>query len=114
MFNPLFPLDNISEKLLSKCPVCENKKDFLEMTVVEGQEDNSLVHIKCKKCYSGFVGVVNLSPLGVNIISFSTDLEGKEVAKFKQGKRVTEDDVLGLHLALEDKKVDFLKIISKM
>ena len=113
MFNPLFPSDNLSEKLISKCPVCDNKQEHLEMTIIDGQGENNLVHIKCKKCYSGFVGVVNFSPMGVSIVSFSTDLQGIEVAKCKKGKRVSEDDVLGLHLELEDKNIDFLKIINK-
>ena len=73
MFNPLFPSDNLSEKIISKCPVCNSKHDSLKLTVIDGQEGNNLVHINCKKCYSNFVGVINVSPLGINIMSFPTD-----------------------------------------
>lgn len=79
------------------------------MTVMEEEGDGSLVYIQCKKCLSNFVGLVNLSPMGINIISFTTDLNKSEVVKFQKGERVNEDDVLELHEALEDKKIDFIR-----
>jgi hypothetical protein len=112
MLNSFSPLDNLSDKLLSKCPVCGSKNDVLEMTIIDDQGENNMVYIECKKCHTSFVGVVNLSSTGASIVSFATDLEKDEIVKFKNGERVSEDDVLELHTILEDKKKDFIKIIK--
>ena len=112
MLNPFSSLDNLSDKLLSKCPVCGSKNDALEMTIIDDQDENNMVYIECGKCHTSFIGVVSLGPMGASIISFATDLQKDEIVKFKKGERVSEDDVLELHAILEDKKKDLLKIIK--
>lgn len=113
MLSPFSPLDNLSGKLLSKCPICGSKNDVLEMTIIDDQGENNMVYIKCEKCHTSFVGVVNLDPTGASIVSFATDLQKDEIVKFQKGERVSEDDILDLHNILEDKKKDFIQHLSK-
>ncbi len=114
MFNPLFPLDGLTDQFISECPVCKSKKDFLEISLIEGENENDkhLIHLKCQKCYTKLVGVVSLTPMGASIISFIVDLEKDEVAKFKRNDRVNEDDLIDLHQTLKNDKINFLEIIK--
>ncbi len=112
MINPLFPIDNLAGKLTSKCPICGNDKGTIEMTVIEERDDSHLVYIQCKKCFSNLIGFVNFGQMGVSVISFATDLEKSEIIKFKNAKNVDEDDILELHEALENEKINFIEIIK--
>ncbi len=112
MINPLFPTDNLAGKLTSKCPVCGSNRDFMDMTVLDDSGDGHLVHIKCSKCLTNLVGLINIGPMGVSVVSFATDLEKMEIVGFKDGDFVSEDDIIELHETLESEKNNFIEIIK--
>ena len=112
MFNPLSPANNLDRHFMPKCPICGSKQDYLEMSVIEDSDNNSLVYINCKKCSVSLIGIVNFSPMGISVVSFATDLQKSEIAKLRKGKRVSEDDVLDIHQMLEDKTINFVEMIK--
>ncbi len=112
MFGPLFPLDNLSKYLITECPVCKSQKKHLEIDFLEDESDEYLTYVKCKKCFTRFVGIINIEPMGINTVGFATDLKKDEVIKFRQGERVNEDDILNLHQILENQKINFLKTLE--
>ena len=114
MFDSLPIFDNSSEleKIIPHCPICGNKSGSLEVSVIEESGNSSLIYVECRKCFNSLLGVINFSAFGVNIITFATDLKKAEVLKFQNGDYVNSDDVLELHSALEDKKIDFAEIVG--
>lgn len=114
MFNslPIFGNSSELEMLISRCPICGNKSENLEVSIIEESENNNLIYIKCHKCSNNLLGVVNFSAFGVNIITFAVDLKKSEVLKFQSGDYVNSNDVLDLHSMLEDKKINFAEIIK--
>ncbi len=112
MFYSLSPLDQISQKVITQCPVCGAKKEHLKIVKIEEKDDNYLVYIKCSKCLSGLIGAVNFGVMGVSVISTVTDLEEEETTRFLEESEVTPDDILDLHEILEEKGEIFLELIK--
>ncbi len=107
-----FSLDDLAGNLIGKCPICGASQDQLKISLVEEGEAGHLLFLSCRKCLTNFIAIANFGALGINVVSFATDLQQEEVGKFWRGEEVTSDDILELHQALEDKKVNFIEIIK--
>src|SRR3990167_4098474 len=93
-------------KLVSYCPLCENKHNATEAKILDENEGAKLVHIKCKKCYTSVVAIVFQNALGMSSVGVITDLTSEDVMKFRENEDITSDDVLALHEMLnKDQRV---------
>lgn len=99
-------------KLISYCPVCNNRYDQVEAKILEERDDAYLVHLKCRRCYSSVIALITAGALGVTSVGLITDLESTEVMKFRGQPNITADDVIKIHLLLTQDKEAVKKIIN--
>ncbi len=93
-------------KLISYCPVCNNRYEQVEAKILEEHDESYLIYLKCRNCSSSVVALVMTGMLGVTSVGLVTDLNSEEVIKFKQAKNVTADEVIAIHQLLgEDKEI---------
>src|SRR3990167_8528966 len=98
-------------KLVSYCPLCENKHSSTEAKILDDNDGAKLVYIKCKKCYTSVVAVVIQNALGMSSVGVITDLTSNDVLKFRQTQDISTDDVLNIHEFLAKNKKDLEKHI---
>lgn len=94
-----------SFKIISHCPVCNNRYDPVEAKVISERDDSHLVYIKCRNCYAAILAVILANNLGISSIGLLTDLTSDEVIDFKDMMPVNSDDVIALHQFLQQEKV---------
>lgn len=96
--------DNIDEvKILSHCPACNARYNPENVEVVEEKSNGNLLHVQCRKCKSSVVAVIFSNNMGINSITLVTDLNSKDLVKFKDKKPVSTNDVLDLHALLNSR-----------
>jgi len=92
-----------SIRIISFCPVCNNKYNPIEAKVLEEKEEAHLIHIKCRRCQSSVVALILTSSLGISSMGIVTDLNSDDVLKFKTSKSISADDVIEIHQILNKK-----------
>jgi len=97
-------------KMISHCPVCHYGNSAVEAKVIEENETNHLIYIKCKRCQSAVLALFSANGMGINSVGVITDFDSYEVAKFKNLSRVNSNDVLAVysHLSKDNKILDIL------
>ena len=88
-------------KLVSYCPLCENRYNLLEARVLEENETASLIYIRCRNCQSSILALIFNNQTGVGSVGLVTDLTADEVMKYRSGEGVTENDALDLYQVLQ-------------
>jgi len=91
-------------KLVSYCPLCENRYNFLEARILEESGSGSLMYIRCQHCSSAILAVLVHSHGGVSSIGVVTDLQPEEVLKFEGNDDLSDDDILASYQYLQ--KID--------
>lgn len=79
---------------------------------MEERDEAHLIHTECRKCGSSIVALVLTGAVGVSSVNLVTDLTGDEVLKFRRDGHVQTDDVLDVHLALQDSSRNILRELS--
>jgi hypothetical protein len=100
------PFFGESIKMVSYCPLCENRQSLTETQVLAENEGAKLVYVQCKKCHTGVVAVVfpnPLGPVGLGSMGIVTDLTPNDIMKFKNHPDVKSDDAIDLHVFFETK-----------
>lgn len=87
-------------RIISSCPICRARYHSGELKVLEERLDAQLVYIQCRKCQASVLAVILASQLGVSSVGLVTDLSGDDVLKFRRQPVVSGDDVLDLHVAM--------------
>ncbi|MFH1610846.1 MAG: hypothetical protein ABIA91_03050 [Patescibacteria group bacterium] len=90
-----------SLKLVKSCPVCNSKYTEKSAEVASEIEAGYLIYFACHKCSSSLLAQVVEAPFGLIGSAMLTDLELNEVLKFKNGEKVSVDDVLDVYQKLE-------------
>ncbi|MCG2687093.1 hypothetical protein L6278_03115 [Candidatus Parcubacteria bacterium] len=93
-----------SLKLVKNCPVCRTKYTIPMADVVQELETGYLVYFSCANCKSSLLTQISEMPFGLIGSAMLTDLELNEVLKFKNGEKVTVDDVLEVYESLEKER----------
>jgi len=106
-FAELFEESFENLRVISSCPICNARYHSAELKILEERNEAKLVYIQCRKCRSSVLAVVLANQLGVSSVGLVTDLSGEDVLKFRRQPVVSGDDVLDLHLALD--QPNFLK-----
>ena len=95
-----FCLDNVS-KFCDKCGTSYNLDDI---QIIQEADSSLLVHFRCGQCKSENVASF-LSPAGLTTkIPINCDLELDELKDFAAQSVISLDDVLEVHISLEDSK----------
>ncbi len=94
-------------KLVSYCPICHYHYNPIEAKILEEDDGAHLLYIKCRRCKSSVLALINFSPFGVSSFGLVTDLDGSEVLKFKNGSCLSSDDVLAVYEALKEERLEF-------
>jgi len=88
-------------KMVSYCPLCENKYNLMEALILEEKDSASLLYIRCRFCRSAILALIMHNQMGVSSVGLVTDLSADEVLQFRHGPAVTDDDVLSLYQTLQ-------------
>lgn len=91
-------------KLVSYCPLCENRYNFAEARVLEEGATGSLIYIRCPHCHSAILALIVHGHGGISSVGVVTDLQPEEVLKFEAEADLAEDDVLASYQYLQ--KID--------
>lgn len=91
-------------KLVSYCPLCENRYNFLEARVLVEGPSGSVIYLRCQHCRSAIVGLVLHHHGGVSSVGIASDLQPDEVLLYQDVGEVTEDDILANYQHLQ--KID--------
>ncbi len=91
-------------KLVSYCPLCENRYDLLEAKLLEERDGASLVYLRCRHCGSAIVALLVHNQLGVSSVGLITDLSAEEVEHFVFSEAIDDDTVLNVYQALQETK----------
>lgn len=87
-------------KLVSYCPLCETHYNPMEAKILEDRGDAHLIHIQCQQCRSLIIVLLTANANGVTSVGMVTDLTADDVLRLRQGKSVSEDDILDFHQLL--------------
>lgn len=98
--SPMFHSQGL--KLISYCPLCHMHYSIRDAKVLEESEDTHLMHVVCRRCSSSIIVLMLSGELGVSSVGMVTDLTSEDVLKFKDTQTVEADDVLKLHVALQE------------
>lgn len=98
--NPYLPNEGL--KLISYCPLCNMQYNPLSAKILDERDDAHLVHVECRRCGSLIVALVLTGGIGISSVGLVTDLTSEDVLKFKEVGSMQMDDVIELHLALEE------------
>lgn len=99
-------------KLISSCPVCQNRYGQMEAKVLAEADESYLIYVKCRRCASSVVALVTAGIFGITSVGLITDLAGDEVVKFKETDKITADEVIAIHQFLTEDKGVLEKIIA--
>ncbi len=94
-FFPDFFDDNL--RVISMCPSCNARDNFVETHLVGKRGNSLLLHIKCKQCFCTVLAIASISNQGVASVGIRTDLSYDDVLRFREVNSVTTDDVLATH-----------------
>ncbi|MEK7166852.1 MAG: hypothetical protein AAB732_00325 [Patescibacteria group bacterium] len=89
------PLEGL--KLIAFCPICNEHHKLVEGKILKAKDNNHLIYLKCKKCYSSIVSLVFADGLGINSVGLVVDLTEEDVLKFKDSSVITNDDVISTY-----------------
>ncbi len=102
MNDQLSPYGSGGVRLISYCPLCHTQYRIHEATVLEEHEDTHLMHVVCRRCSSSILILMLTGELGVSSVGLVTDLTGDDVIQLKSQERLTADDVLEIHVLLQE------------
>lgn len=88
-------------RIVSYCPLCEAKFNPMEARVLGEDGETHLLHVRCRSCSNAILALVLVTKAGVSSVGLVTDLSYDDVVKFKAEGRVSVDDILDVHRALE-------------
>jgi len=88
---------------LGSCPHCSAELHQEKATIVKKDVKAATFHVDCVSCKSSLLLTVQSGVPGlVTTVGIPTDLEKKDILRFKKDVRaITADDVLELHAYLE-------------
>ncbi len=98
-------------KLIAYCPLCDADLNPLQVKVIEDKQDSHLVHIQCPKCKGFILALVLKTATGVSSVGIITDLNFNDVYNFKDKVKMTADEIIDIHEAIN--KRSFVKQIIK-
>lgn len=87
--------------LNGRCPICNTMYDLQKFKILAERDQNVLTYIQCSQCGSALLSMLSMGPQGVRAVGLVTDLTSDEVMHFEGSQRVSVDDVLELHEAME-------------
>ena len=90
-----------SLQLLRHCPLCQGEYQSEALSLVEQQDEASLVHMTCVECTNAVLAVVVVSPLGMNSVGIVTDLTVEDTHRLRTRATFTQDDVLDFHSGMQ-------------
>jgi len=90
-------------QFLGSCPHCSSELRQEKAVIVKKDSEAVTFHVDCVSCKSSLLLTVQSGVPGlVTTVGVPTDLEKKDIARFKKDVRaITTDDVLELHAYLE-------------
>lgn len=99
-------------KLISYCPICNNRYEQVEAKIIEERDESYLVHLKCRRCQSSVLALITAGALGLTSVGLITDLASQEVIKFREQPNVSADDAISLHQFLNNNQEAVKQLIS--
>ena len=97
-------MDKIDLKFLGSCPVCASSYDRNKTSIVDKFQENITLHIECARWGSSVLVSINAGLRGlVTTVGMPTDLSKSDLKRLKKATKVTTDEVLELHMMLEQK-----------
>ncbi len=101
-----------------KCPICSTKYLVEQTRVISSQqhmpfnEARILIHSDCAKCKSSVMFNVEIRGPQVYSVGMVTDLTSADSMKFKDFSRISTDELINLHLTLQEFQGDFVGTIA--
>lgn len=99
-------------RMISKCPLCSERYQPFQASILEEKADAQLVHITCRKCQSSVVALIVDGHLGLTSIGLITDLSSHDVERFKEASAITEEQLFEVFQELRDAKGDIHQLLS--
>jgi len=81
------------------CPLCDAKYNPFYAKVIETGDDTNLLHSQCRDCGAYIISLVTHTPFGLSSVGIISDLDAKDVIRFKNQPKITCDDVIDFHRA---------------
>lgn len=99
--------DDSHVNLLARCPSCQARFASSGTRVVAREGSQTIMHLQCEVCRQAMLLSVKERPRGISCTGTITDLSFQDALAFWNGEKVTADDVIQAHTALQLDK--FLK-----
>ncbi len=116
MIQNILPPDNSifeeGAKFMSHCPVCHCQYNPVEVKVLEEDDGANLIYLRCRQCWSSVLALIMANNFGLSSVGLVTDLDSREVAKFKDSSEIASNDVLTVYQLLSSDK-NLKEIIMK-
>ncbi|MBI4117800.1 MAG: hypothetical protein HY453_01835 [Parcubacteria group bacterium] len=91
-------------RVLSACPLCNQAYNApMDAVLIEDQAEAHLLYLECPYCSISVLALIVDQASGMASVSLVTDLEASEVAVFKNGQAITDDDAYDIMDALHSK-----------
>jgi len=87
--------------LLTQCPTCQSTYHQQDARLIQKQGSTSIFHLSCWSCQSALLISIKRRPSGIVCSVVITDCNYEDAVKFKQSPKISVDDVIEAHNALE-------------
>ncbi len=95
----------VLNRILTDCPRCKARKDFLNAKTIIERKDAQLLYIKCTSCQGSVIAVVFTTGPLISSVGLITDMSEADVMRFTQADALNEEDLILVHEALQQEDI---------
>lgn len=99
---------------LSKCAYCGSEFKADNLTVLEEEEQKTILHVICDKCRTAGIFFISNNQSGVLSLGMATDLDKEEVRQKFLQRAVSADEVIDAHRFVSGYKGNLDELVKKI
>ncbi len=86
---------------VTRCPFCAVSYDGERLRTLKKDGRKEVLHATCLQCFRAMFYTIERFEQNISCVGIFTDCDAQDALRFMSRKRISPDDVLSVHLALE-------------
>ncbi len=86
---------------VTRCPFCTVSYDGERLRTLKKDARKEMLHATCLQCSRAMLYTIERSEQNISCVGIFTDCDAQDALRFMHRRRISPDDVLSVHLALE-------------
>ena len=100
-------------KILRTCGVCAKEYQDRDITLIDRQDEVSLLHIQCPHCKHSMLAWLGPTLVGMGMIGMVTDLSSEDMLRARGREAFGENDLLEYYDIIHNQASSLVKCLSK-